>query len=1188
MSHAAVQIFWLEPRLTRNSSSGIPIIDIPDSGVEKGDVFHTLNCSLVEIPAECKFFMDLRRTDTNQTELYMKIDLLSNCNFDGKLCNNMQCETGGPFSILFRRIAENIHSIKFKHSSYTIDVPESAVTGTILYKFNASKMIDKTDCYSGTGGSGYVFSVKTHNDTFGVSSSTLHLKSKLDYEKIETYNITVSAVLYEQNDTTEFIINVIDVDDMDPHFIDAPYCLNITENDTSTVNKYLSTTPGIEAEDRDKGEGRQNLTYSIKSGSNGIFDIDNRNGCIQVHRLLFWKKDDPNVYHLTIQATQDNDRDRYSTSGLTVYVIDTNNHRPKFSTNPYYAVIGEHARVGAYVTKVHAEDDDEGIFGETRYKLINDNGLFMIDNQTGVIRVENSTGLDREQHPNITLQVQSIDAEANETGSTTSVEITLLDINDHTPQFSNDTYIFHINSSDTVHVHANDADIGGNGHISYKIIRDNIPGVSINGDNGTIQFTNIHADIQFSVSACDNPAISGSRRCSFVDVKAYLNGTTMGAYVKNMSVAENSPVETVVGSMDIHEATFSIVEHHIPFNIKSDHLVRTTQVFDRENTSTYTFTVKVTGQINSDVTVNVAVLDVNDNSPVFDKSEYVFGFPSGRSPVGNIRATDVDFDENGNVSYSFQHSFVANKYFDIDSRSGEITLSGVTIPSYQSSFQLGVLASDNGDPPMQSFCSVYISRVSVKGNYTVMIATPLEEDDLKNMLSDLKSKIGNILNLTVNAQVSTAIHKRATTTQVPRGILEISAQYKNGTKVLAKDLQREVLLHLSEIEALWAAEVNVPKKVSTDDSNLSQIALIVVAGVMLLATLIAVIILSVKWREFKAREKILRLNDNLTRRSSLYESQEIKVKMDDETSDYNGSLNTQDLESYDNGHRPTGELNSFENPIYKGEDLDETRVKAEAVNEALLSLNDLSNRLEEEDPLAPKPDYEKSEFENGSSLFQNGDSELSDNVINGDLNTYDSMDSVKNTNNNQYENIEFGDDFPVTSGFAGLKIDGKMISSSGEGHDDDVFIEENDDTDEKMTSDNDVIPEEEPDVDYHLKQVRFANRVVNAVTNVAEELKPDKSELVKDTGKEVDSKIDDDDSGDDNDDDDGKVFLVNEDSNNEYENEADFRVDTTNASIRMDEEINSPLDFLKNDENNADAGEDNGTFVFGEEECTSL
>ncbi|XP_060081728.1 protocadherin Fat 4-like [Ylistrum balloti] len=388
-------------------------------------------------------------------------------------------QSGTSSAVFFQRIAENVHPITFSQSSYEVDVPE------------------------------------THEDLFQVKGTKppgLYLKERLDYEKNTIYNVTVEVILYDQTNTTEFIINVIDVDDMDPVFLNDSYSLHIMENDTDHVNTWLWTTPAIAAEDRDKGQGRQNLTFSISSGSNGNFQINCTTGQIRVTKVLFWKKDELNMYHLTIQATQDNDPNRYATSFLNVYVNDTNNHRPIFTNNPYKAVIDEHARVGSHVTQVHAEDGDEGPFAITSYKIIGSVRLFAIDSQTGIITVANSTGLDREAFPNITLEVQAIDVNANETGDTTFVEITLHDINDHTPNFTKGSYIFHVSSSDTAQVHANDDDIGRNGRVSYELFMEpSTPHVTINKDNGTITFINIREDLTFSVSACDNPIITSSR-----------------------------------------------------------------------------------------------------------------------------------------------------------------------------------------------------------------------------------------------------------------------------------------------------------------------------------------------------------------------------------------------------------------------------------------------------------------------------------------------------------------------------------------------------------------------------------------------------------------------------------------------------------------------------------------------------
>lgn len=51
--------------------------------------------------------------------------------------------------------------------------------------------------------------------------------------------------------------------------------------------------------------------------------------------------------------------------------------------------------------------------------------------------------------------------------------------------------------------------------------------------------------------------------------------------------------------------------------------------------------------------------------------------------------------------------------------------------------------------------------------------------------------------------------------------------------------------------------------------------------------------------------------------SSLYESQEIKVRLDDETADYAGSLNTQEVENSQNNNTASLDATAFSNLVYE-------------------------------------------------------------------------------------------------------------------------------------------------------------------------------------------------------------------------------------------------------------------------------
>ncbi|XP_069128783.1 uncharacterized protein [Argopecten irradians] len=88
---------------------------------------------------------------------------------------------------------------------------KSTGTDVALFEFKQN-IVRRNDCY--LNNYGIWFTIQTHQDLFEVRGSTpqgLYLKSRLDYEKIREYSITVLAtLLFEQNDTAEFIINVED------------------------------------------------------------------------------------------------------------------------------------------------------------------------------------------------------------------------------------------------------------------------------------------------------------------------------------------------------------------------------------------------------------------------------------------------------------------------------------------------------------------------------------------------------------------------------------------------------------------------------------------------------------------------------------------------------------------------------------------------------------------------------------------------------------------------------------------------------------------------------------------------------------------------------------------------------------------------------------------------------------------
>lgn len=130
---------------------------------------------------------------------------------------------------------------------------------------------------------------------------------------------------------------------------------------------------------------------------------------------------------------------------VTVYINDINDNPPKFLEESYEVSLPENATAGTRVVQVRAEDIDTGIFGKVQYTAILGylNTSLHLDPKTGVITVAtNNHGFDREAMPDIRFLVEARDNDGIGNRATVPLVITLLDVNDETPEFERPIYEF--------------------------------------------------------------------------------------------------------------------------------------------------------------------------------------------------------------------------------------------------------------------------------------------------------------------------------------------------------------------------------------------------------------------------------------------------------------------------------------------------------------------------------------------------------------------------------------------------------------------------------------------------------------------------------------------------------------------------------------------------------------------------
>ncbi|XP_012620157.2 cadherin-related family member 1 isoform X2 [Microcebus murinus] len=123
-----------------------------------------------------------------------------------------------------------------------------------------------------------------------------------------------------------------------------------------------------------------------------------------------------------------------STADVVIQLLDTNDNVPKFTSHYYIARIPENAPGGSNVVAVTAMDPDTGPWGEVKYSTYGTGAeLFMIHPITGLIYTQPWASLDAEATARYSFYVKAEDMEGKY--SLAEVFITLLDVNDHYPQF---------------------------------------------------------------------------------------------------------------------------------------------------------------------------------------------------------------------------------------------------------------------------------------------------------------------------------------------------------------------------------------------------------------------------------------------------------------------------------------------------------------------------------------------------------------------------------------------------------------------------------------------------------------------------------------------------------------------------------------------------------------------------------
>lgn len=200
------------------------------------------------------------------------------------------------------------------------------------------------------------------------------------------------------------------------------------------------------------------------------------------------------TYSLVVRAKDAGTPLLYSNTTLIIHVIPKNEFAPSFASSDVSIIVNEDIAEGSVVYDANATDADFGLDGEIRYSFTGGNNdlRFLIDATSGKITTD--AALDREGQPTYSLVVTAKDrATSDRKSGTTTVHISLKDVNDNTPTFAKNFYSQLVDETVTtggqvITVKATDPDAGTNSDLTYSITSGNERGFfSIESKQGIVR-----------------------------------------------------------------------------------------------------------------------------------------------------------------------------------------------------------------------------------------------------------------------------------------------------------------------------------------------------------------------------------------------------------------------------------------------------------------------------------------------------------------------------------------------------------------------------------------------------------------------------------------------------------------------------------------------------------------------------
>ena len=625
-------------------------------------------------------------------------------------------------------ISRNNNQPTFQNLPATVNVSEAQTLGNVFF------IVSATDPDRGSFGQVRYSIAGDEQSTFSIISNTggLSLTSKLNFFSQPVLSLNISARDSDFEVFATLTVVVLDANEF------VPVCESTQESFTlaESIEPSGLVFQQLSCSDGDEGSNGQ-ISYTIESGNIGdIFDI-RADGTVATIDVLDYET--VQEYDLQVSVA-DGGTPPFSTSVMIrVSVTPVNEFAPIFSQQEYTMDIIEHTAITTAVLEVTATDQDLSSHrdGQITYSLTGQDASFFTVTSRGLIRILSE--IDREETGNsLVFTVTATDQAEISRSSSALINVTVIDIDDNSPEFTEDLYVFEVNTeavsgAEVGSILCTDTDAPSNAQVSYSFMQAGEASSIFNIRNtGTIELTEeipINRVFTFDV-VCTGPAPLNRTDSATVSVRVILN-STISFYPNStytVDIDENSPSATellVINASSTTGAVLSFNQLNLLSQFQVDEATGTVLLMgslDFETTEFYTLRVEATDNGDppntNEAIVQVNVINLNDRTPrittvptrIVREEESV----NDTQVLDQYLCSDGDRGVLGVTSFRIV-SGDTNNVFSI-TRSGMLLLVGDLDYEAVTDYTLRIVCEDGGEPPLTAAIDVEVEVIPVNDN----------------------------------------------------------------------------------------------------------------------------------------------------------------------------------------------------------------------------------------------------------------------------------------------------------------------------------------------------------------------------------------------------------------------------------------------------------------------------------------